>query len=198
VEAVANSSEAITEPDVFDVYRSLLKHAHAVTGPVMSKLLDSISSGLHAQVEATLRDTEHEDQQTYMAHKTPLEMYAFLLHWFVSAAERVRGGTEEDGAPVAPAPRVRRGRGAKAATAGRGAAAKRNDSWTWIDQIPATLALISRVMRLKTHRVWSTAIERDTFITYVFRSDLVVDCVSQEVQGASLAPRITSPRTSST
>lgn len=132
----------------------------------MSKLLDSISSGLAAQVDATVRDVEQEDQQTFMAHKAPLEMYAFLLQWFVSAAEKVKAPAGEE-EPATPAPaRARRGRGGKAATA-RTPAAKRREAWTWIDQIPATLALISKALRLKTQRIWTTTSERDAFITYV-------------------------------
>lgn len=132
----------------------------------MSKLLDSISSGLAAQVDATVRDVEQEDQQTFMAHKAPLEMYAFLLQWFVSAAEKVKAPAGEE-EPVTPAPaRARRGRGGKTATA-RTPAAKRREAWTWIDQIPATLALISKALRLKTQRIWTTTSERDAFITYV-------------------------------
>ena len=134
----------------------------------MSKLLDSVSSGVLAQVEATIRDVEQEDQQNFMAHKIPLEMYAFLLQWFVTAAERVTA--TDDGDPVAaPAPaKSRRGRGGKAGssrTATGRAAAKNNETWTWIDQIPATLALISKVLRLRTQRIWTTTAERDTFIS---------------------------------
>jgi condensin complex subunit 1 len=134
----------------------------------MSKLLDSITSGLLSQTEATIRDLEHEDQQTFMAHKTPLEMYAFLLQWFVSAAEKVKSGAgEDDSGHVAPQ-KSRRGKGGKATGMPRGATGKKGDSsWTWMDQIPALLALIGKVLRLKTHRIWSTTAERDTFITYV-------------------------------
>lgn len=164
VEAVADSPDAITDPQIFDIYRSILKYPDAVPGSVMSKLLDSISDALAAEVEATTRDVEEGDQQTFMAHKTPLEMYAFLLQWFVSAAEKVKApGTEEDEQP-AHNPRARKGRGGKSAGATNARAAKKKESWTWIDQIPATLALISKVLRLKTHRIWTTTPERDAFI----------------------------------
>src|SRR5882757_6291249 len=118
VEAVAESSDAIQDPEVFDAYQSLLKHSDVVPGSIMSKLLDSISSGLAVELEATNRDIETGDQKKYMAHKTPLEMYAFLLHWFVTAAEKVKASDEED-SPPAPAPKAKKGRGGKAAI-GRG------------------------------------------------------------------------------
>ncbi|KAJ6577303.1 non-SMC mitotic condensation complex subunit 1-domain-containing protein [Mycena capillaripes] len=163
VEAVAESSDAIGDPEVFDVYRSLLKYSDAVPGPTMSKLLDSLASGLQAELDATIRDLE-DAPQVYLAHKVPLEMYAFLLQWFVSAAEKVKQ-TDGDG-PATPAPKARKPRGGKAAATGRSGrtAASKKAEWTWIDQIPATLNLISKVLRLSTQRIWTTTAEKDTFI----------------------------------
>lgn len=167
MESIADSSEAITNPDIYDIYRSILKHSDAVPGAVISKLLDSISSGFQAELDATIRDVDSGDHQAYLDHKTPLEMYAFLLRFFVLAVEKVKASDEEDGV-TAPAPKARRGRGGKAAagrTAARGAAAKRtNESWTWIAQIPAALTLISKVLRLSSQRVWTITGERDNFI----------------------------------
>ncbi|KAF8556860.1 hypothetical protein OG21DRAFT_1506074 [Imleria badia] len=160
----ARDSEAIAEPELFDIFRSLLKHADAVPGALMRKLLDAIASGFSVQVDAAIRDSREEDQQVVIAHKLPLEMYAFLLHWFVSAAEKVKSKGEED-APHPP-PR-RRGRGGKAG--GSRAAARTAESWSWVDQIPATLELFSKAMKLKTHRIWMTSPERDAFITCITR-----------------------------
>ncbi|KDQ52062.1 hypothetical protein JAAARDRAFT_62069 [Jaapia argillacea MUCL 33604] len=172
VEAVAESSDAITDPQVFDVYRSLLRYADALQGPLMSKLLDSISSGLAAQLESTLHDLDNEDQQTAVSHKAPLEMYAFLLQWFVSAAEKVKGAGEEEDAPAVPV-KGRKGKGGKAggkAGTSRGTAAKQKGEWTWAHQIPPTLALISKILqRLRTQRIWTTTAERDTYITCLTR-----------------------------
>lgn len=167
---MAESSHNITDIEVFDVYRSLLKYSDAVPGPIMSKMLDSISSGLQTELDATIRDVEVGDQEAYMSHKLPLEMYAFLLQWFVAAAEKVRSSEDGEGAPVAPAPKVRRGRGGKAGTGrttARAAANRRTESWTWSDQIPQTLMLIGKVLRLQTQRIWTTTAEREAFVTYV-------------------------------
>lgn len=171
VEAVADSSDNIAESEVFDAYRSLLKHSDMVPGPIMSKLLDSISSGLSAELEATLRDIDAGDQQTYMAHKQPFEMYAFLLHWFVIAVEKVK--VSEDGDGQTPAPKARKGKGGKAANskaAGRAGANKKADTtWTWREQIKPTLQLISKILnQLQTQRLWTTTAERNTFLKCVF------------------------------
>lgn len=161
VDALAHNSDAITDPAVFDAYRSLLKHAAALQGSHMIKILDSISSAYQAQIEATVRDMDDDDQHALLAHKVPLEMYAFLLHWFVSAAEKVKTSGDDD-AP-APTTKSRRGRGGKAA-ASRSTARKPPEEWSWQDQIPHTLTLISKLLRMKTQKIWQTSAERETFI----------------------------------
>jgi condensin complex subunit 1 len=162
VELVAEDSGAITGGDVFDVYSSLLKHSDNLQGPIMNKILDSISSGLAAQVESTTQDLETGDQDSIREHKKAIEMYAFLLQWFVVAAEKVKKGSEDD-APV-PAAKPRRGRGGARAASTRKQA---STAWSWEDQIPSTLALISKVLRLSSQRIWTTTSERDTFIRFV-------------------------------
>lgn len=128
----------------------------------MIKLLDSISSGLLAECESTSRDLDMGDP-SYTSHRSALEMYAFLLQWCVTAAEKVkaRSGDEE---AAAVAPKGRRGRSEKVANS-RGSG-KKASHWSWSDQVQPTLALISRVLRLKTHRVWTTTADRDAFIKY--------------------------------
>ncbi|KAG6829705.1 hypothetical protein H0H92_003740 [Tricholoma furcatifolium] len=170
VEAVAESSESITDPEVFDVYRSLLKHSGVVSGLIMSKLLDSLSSGLQAELDATMRDIDQGNQQGYMSHKLPLELFGFLLLWFVSAAEKFKQPDDED-MPIAAVQKGRKGRGGKAGgkASSRGGGSKKNEAWTWIDQIPATLVLINKLLRLQTQRIWTTTAEREAFITCMTR-----------------------------
>ena len=136
-------------------------------GTIMSKLLDSISSGLQAELDATMRDVDQGDREGYMSHKTPLEKYAFLLQWFVTAAEKVKAPEDDGVVPVAPASKGRRGRGGGKAggrNTARAASQRKNGTWTWMDQIPQTLALVSKVLRLQTQRIWTTTAEREAFI----------------------------------
>lgn len=58
-------------------------------------MLDSISSGLQAAVEATSRDHDSGDRSQDAVNRAPMEIYAFLLQWFAAAAER---HTPKDGA----------------------------------------------------------------------------------------------------
>ncbi|KAJ4490288.1 non-SMC mitotic condensation complex subunit 1-domain-containing protein [Lentinula aciculospora] len=168
VEAVAESSESISDPQIFDLYCSLLKHSEAVPGSVMSKLLDSISSGLSTQLDSARKDIQHEDQHIYRTHKVPLEMYAFLLQWFVQAAEKVKGPAE----PSTPTPKARRGRGGKA---GGARSNKKSEEWTWFDHVAVTLGLIVRLLgQLNTQRLWTTNTEREVFISCITRPAYLV------------------------
>jgi len=170
VETVAESSENIANPATFDTYRSLLKHHLHLKGSVINKMLDSISSGLATQVDAAMHDIESEDQQTAMSHRLPLEMYCFLLQWFVSIANEGKPAEGDDAISVPLPTKGRRGRGGKAGTGkvtgGRGQSKKAAEQWSWADQIPAILALVSRTLRLKTKRVWTSTSDLDAFITY--------------------------------
>jgi condensin complex subunit 1 len=159
VNAIAESSEAVTAPDTYDILRSFLKYASAVPGILMSKLFDLIMSGFAAEVDAAAHDIDHEDQQTCAVHKVPIEMYAFLLNWSALAAVTV---PDEDAPAVAPS-KPRRGRGGKAAQP-RAAAKNKAPEWSWKKQIEPVLALISKVLKLKTSKIWTVSGERDTFI----------------------------------
>ncbi|KAK7433641.1 condensin complex non-SMC subunit Cnd1 [Stygiomarasmius scandens] len=170
VEAVAESSDSITNPEIFGTYCSLLKSSESVSGAVMNKLLDSISSGLQSEFESTVLDINAGED--YQRHKMPLEMYAFLLQWFVMAAEKAR---PLDGEAIsAPAPKPKRGRGGRGGGRGGRSAASRKEAeqWSWIDQIPATLALVSKglaKLQAATLRIWTTSTERETFISCLTR-----------------------------
>jgi condensin complex subunit 1 len=178
--SLSSDPDSITDPIIFDTFRSILKHADVVPGPVMSTLLDSLLEGLTAVVDRVLRDEEGYlagDRESGMEDKrAPLERYAFLLQWFVSAAEKVKGSSagslptdDADASPVAA--KVRKGRktggGGVTTNATRTPAAKKKEAWSWIDQIPALLTVICKTLRIKTHRIWTTSPERDVFITYV-------------------------------
>ncbi|KAH7098364.1 non-SMC mitotic condensation complex subunit 1-domain-containing protein [Auriculariales sp. MPI-PUGE-AT-0066] len=184
VEAVETSPEAITEPEVFDVYRSLLKHSAELQGSTMNQLLDSLSSGLKAELDVTLPDIRNDDPDTFMAHKQPLEMFSFLLHWFVIAAEKVTAKGDEEGAGAAVG-KPARGR-SKAATTGRGAASRKSAPWSWAQHIPSILQLLVKVLQIPTHRLWTTTAERDAFINCITRPAYHISESKEYVKNAEI------------
>jgi condensin complex subunit 1 len=167
VEAVANNTDAIRDPEVFDVFRSVLKHSASIPGTFMNKVLDSLTSGIQSEIETTIRDIEAGEQAIDSSHRLSLELFGFLLQWFVTTAEHIKGG---DGASVAPAPKARRGRGGKAAgarAAKAAAAARMEETWSLQEHLPATLVVISKVLvklGMYWQKVWQTTTERETFV----------------------------------
>jgi condensin complex subunit 1 len=165
----------------------------------MTKLFDLIMSGFAAEVDTAAHDIDHEDQQTCAIHKVPIEMYAFLLNWSALVAEKVTV-PDEDAPAVAPS-RPRRGRGGKAAQP-RAAAKNKASEWSWKDQIVPILTLISKVLRLKTSKIWTVSGERDTFIGYVASpSASVTEYLIRSlhgIAGVSLLLHTTSRRANST
>ncbi|KAI5475738.1 hypothetical protein MNV49_000900 [Pseudohyphozyma bogoriensis] len=159
VDAVSNDSSAITEQDTFDTFRGLIKSADAHSSSTLSKLLDSLISGFQAEIEATSRENNPTDHTAYRSHRKALEMYAFLLQWFVTAAEKLAGAGKD--AAVGP---TAKGKQKKAA----GKKGKK-DEFDFLEVIPDILAVMTKALRtLRTERIWQTTAERDTFVANCF------------------------------
>lgn len=131
----------------------------------LNKLLDAITSGLLSEVESTQRTLDSpEDASNVAEHKKPLEHYAFLLQWFVLSADKV-SQTQKAQIPTSPGPGKRKGAGNKGKKkAPVNEADDGSGPWLWEPHIPPVLAVVSKVLRLKTHRVWVQTSERDAFI----------------------------------
>lgn len=64
------------------------------------------STGFSAEIDSTIKDNDPTDHTAYRSHKQALERYAYLLQWFVSAAEKVAAGQAAEGALTANGKRV--------------------------------------------------------------------------------------------
>lgn len=162
IESVTGDPDALihSSPTTFDIFRSILKHVGSpqVSGQVMTKLLDAITSGLehHVRMVQTIVASQGfgEDMDAPMVHKTPLEVWAFLLQWFVLAADKSNGRSSE----AAPT----RGRGGKPKKQTGNAA---RSVFIWYDHIPTVLATSQRALKLPTSRIWRTTSERESFVS---------------------------------
>ncbi|KAH9963979.1 non-SMC mitotic condensation complex subunit 1 [Lactifluus volemus] len=150
VRAIAESFEAVTFPNTFDILCSFLKCVDAVPGILMNKLLDVIMSGFAAEVDAAAHDIDHEDQQTCAAHKVPMEMYTFLLNWSARSVEKVNVPDEDASAAAVPT-KSRKGKATQSRVAFKNKAAE----CSWKDQIVPILTLIAEVLQLKTSKIWT-------------------------------------------
>ena len=164
IESVINDPDSLVHSSsiTFDVFRSILKHydSPSVGGPILVKTLDVIVSGLGQHTNAVLALTQSgadDDADAPLVHRTPLEMWAFLLQWFVTVAERGAGKSPDD------APRVTKGKGGKKKAAAASNAT--STSFVWADHLPPVLGAMHRALRLPTSRIWRTTSERESFIS---------------------------------
>jgi condensin complex subunit 1 len=153
---------------MFEILCSFLKCVDVVPGILMNKLLDVIMSSFAAEVDAAAHYIDHEYQQTCTAHKIPMEMCAFLFNWSARSVEKVNVPDEDASAAAAPA-KSRKGRGGKA-TQSRVASKNKAAEKSWKDQIVPILTLITKVLKLKTSKIWTVSGERDTYIGCVISS----------------------------
>jgi condensin complex subunit 1 len=159
IDAIIKEPDSIiySPEDTFDVFASVLKHADAppVTGPVLQKTLDAILTGLkhHSDAVMLLVAPGADDLDAPLQHKAQLERWAFLLQWFVAAAERGAGRAPEEQA-AAP----KKGRGKKAAP-------RPASSLAWADHLPHVLGTMHRALRIPSSRIWRTSSEREAFVS---------------------------------
>lgn len=84
---------------------TMCRHSEHLAGSHLYKILDSLLSGFHAEAEAASRDIDADDHDMFSQHRTMLEMYAFLLHWFCVTADKF--SPKDEDAPAAAKPKVR-------------------------------------------------------------------------------------------
>lgn len=159
ITSIINDPDSLTHSTglTFDVFCSILKHADAPqVGPgVLGKTLDVITTGLTNQVNAVValaRAENDDDPDGPAAHRTPLEMWAFLLQWFVNIGEKAGKGSDD-------VPRATKGKGKKKATPAGNA-----PTFDWELVLPSVLATMHRALRLPTARIWRTSSEKEAFI----------------------------------
>ncbi|KAI0030503.1 non-SMC mitotic condensation complex subunit 1-domain-containing protein [Vararia minispora EC-137] len=164
VTSIADDYSSIADGSIYDVYRSVLKNVDAVPAALIIQLLDSLASGFQFAIDATNADVDRLEQDDLSERKAVLDIYGFLLNWFVISADKVKGSGED----TSIAPKPRRGRGGRAAAAGRAAKAGKTE-WNWIDYVEGTLALICKAFKMRSARLWGTTADRDTFVDCMTR-----------------------------
>ncbi|KAI8389378.1 condensin complex subunit 1 [Blakeslea trispora] len=142
------SSENITDPLVFDRLRSFLKYFASVKPRILSRLFDIISSGFQAEIKATSDDLESNEKETFSNHRVQLEMYGFLIHWFLLQAE--------DNATTSTMMRKSKAN----QTAGN------NDlkTFDWSSQKLKAFDLANWLLGLKLTKIWTLSPDRIAFV----------------------------------
>ncbi|GAC94074.1 condensin complex subunit [Pseudozyma hubeiensis SY62] len=174
IDAITSSPDNVSNPEIYDLIRSYLKHFANLSPNACNKLLDVIASGMSNALDEAQRELDGDDPNAYASHADTLERFAFLLQWLVSVAEK-HSGARSDSAGSAAAivaarggAGARRGAGAKSAAAAAAAAksgSAKADAWPWSNSIPAVLTLMSKAARVRSERMWTVSAARDSFVS---------------------------------
>ncbi|GAA5881885.1 hypothetical protein JCM3774_005765 [Rhodotorula dairenensis] len=168
VDILAEDPTQIIEPSTFDAAASFLQHAEVLSGPILTKLLDTLTSSFSSLLDLVrAADSNPSDHTAYRAYKDPLEAYALLVRCATQVGEKVAanqaGGAGGDGDATAPKKRpAAKKKATKTPLAQR-------DIFSWTDQIPDVLAVMVKALRvLRSERIWQTTAERDGLISNCF------------------------------
>ena len=130
--------------------------SQSLSGPLVGNILSMVTLGLSNEADIANQDIENDEQDTLAHHKQTLQIYAFLLHWTLSAVENK--AAEKSAVPA------RKGvKNTKKTQAKDGA-------WDSTSQVQTAMDVMCRVMKLKLNRLFSTTSDRDTFVNLFTRS----------------------------
>ncbi|KAI9263006.1 non-SMC mitotic condensation complex subunit 1-domain-containing protein [Helicostylum pulchrum] len=86
-DSIQVSAENIADPVVFDKIRSFLKHFNSIQPRILSRLFDIILSAYRVEIKSVNEDIEQNEKDTFNNHRLYLELYSYLVHWFLMLAE---------------------------------------------------------------------------------------------------------------
>ncbi|GAA6061284.1 hypothetical protein JCM10212_004690 [Sporobolomyces blumeae] len=165
VDALATGSTNIVDPDSFNLAKAFLRIADQLSGQTLNKLLDSILSGLSSEVTATKQSENPSDHTAYRAHRPALEMYLFLVQWFVTVGEKISNNNNNNGSTGGTKKPSANSRKKKAPST----AANKSDEFSWTEQVPVVFDVLVKCLRtLRTERIWQTTAERDEVVSNCF------------------------------
>lgn len=127
----------------------------------LGQVLDVVVSGLSAEADVVNNELEVEEGEL-SHHKVILEIYAFLLQWTIASIE-----TKAAEKPASAPARGRGGKGTKAKATGK-------DNWDSAQPVQGALDVMSKVLKLRLARIFTTTAERDTFINLFTRAVYLV------------------------
>ncbi|GJJ71787.1 condensin complex subunit 1 [Entomortierella parvispora] len=163
VDSIQESSGNITDSTIFDQIRSFIKHFNTLKLQTASKVWDIVLSGFNSEISSTSQDLDINDQDVYMQHREPLEMYGFLIFWLISVTEQK---ATSRAATIDKAGKAVRGRGAKA---NKDAENAEEGTSTWTAEKQKAMDMMSRCLELHLSKIWTATHEKETFVSLSFK-----------------------------
>ncbi|GAA6010798.1 hypothetical protein JCM11491_002951 [Sporobolomyces phaffii] len=168
VDTLANDANAISNQSTFDTVRSFFKIADQLSGPTLSKLVDSVLSGFSTEIDLTRASENPSDHTEYRAHKVALEAYSFLVSWLVTLGEKL-AQSAASGAAATAGETTATGRKKAPSKSTKKKTAASSAEFDWVESVPAVLEVFVKMLRvIRTERIWQTTAERDELVSNCF------------------------------
>ncbi|KAF9345500.1 Condensin complex subunit [Mortierella sp. AD094] len=163
VDTLQEASGNITDSIVFDQIRSFIKHFNTLKKTTATKVWDIVLSGFNSEILSTAQDLDINDQDMYMQHRDPLEMYGFLIFWIIGITEQK---ATSRAAAAEKTGKSARGKGARSA--------KENDDTvegtsTWTAEKQRAMDLMGKCLELHLSKIWTATHEKETFVSLFFK-----------------------------
>ncbi|KAF9428681.1 Condensin complex subunit [Podila epigama] len=163
IDTLQDASSNITDENLFDKIRSFIKHFNTLKKSTGTKVWDTILSGFNTEILATAQDLDANEQDVYMLHRVPLEMYGYLICWLISVTEQkaTSRATTMDKSGKATRP--------------KGARAKNDNdeveqgATSWIAEKQRSLDLMCKCLGLHLSKIWTATHEKETFVSLFFK-----------------------------
>ncbi|CAG8519321.1 961_t:CDS:10 [Funneliformis caledonium] len=168
IDIISENPFAITNEELFDTMRSFVKNFNTLKSGILNRVLDIIISGLQSEYTNTSNDLDDDDEETYSDHRIALEMYGFLLFWFITNAERkatskssVNGETITSGGKA----KTKRTRQTRSKVS-----SNNNEDWDWSKQKQEALDLMIKVLEPRIKKIWTSTHEIEIFVSLFTKS----------------------------
>ncbi|KAG0366325.1 Condensin complex subunit [Gamsiella multidivaricata] len=184
VDTLQEASGNITDSTTFDQIRSFIKHFNTLKKTTATKVWDIILSGFNSEIVSTAQDLDINDQDMYMQHREPLEMYGFLMFWVIGITEQK---ATSRAAAAEKSGKATRGKGARSA--------KDNDdseqgTSTWTTEKQKAMDLMSKCLELQLSKIWTATHEKETFISLFFKPAYQILENKENVKISALKQRV--------
>ncbi|KAI8335552.1 non-SMC mitotic condensation complex subunit 1-domain-containing protein [Chlamydoabsidia padenii] len=151
-ENIEGSSDAITDPLVFDKVRSFLKYFPALTPRIAARLHDVLLSAFRAEVKSTNDDLNNNETRTFAEHRICLEHYVFLIYWFLKQSEEA-----SKSAATTTTNKSKKGKGR----------AYDDRPANWALQKKKTFDLLAWLLEMKLTKIWTLPPDRTVLINLI-------------------------------
>ncbi|KAF8935517.1 armadillo-type protein [Dissophora ornata] len=184
VDTLQEASGNITDSTIFDQIRSFIKHFNTLKKTTATKVWDIVLSGFNAEVASTAQDLEINDQDVYMQHREPLEMYGFLIFWIINITEQK---ATSRAASTEKTAKSTRGKGARASKDNNEAD---EQSSTWTSEKQKAMDSMSKCLELQLSKIWTATHEKETFISLFFKPAYQILENKENIKNSALKQRV--------